>query len=631
MDELQVLLDRAKKAKAEGFSDKDIAYQIYAATNGAYQSISDLTRAIAAADDPHRGFKGFARAVGEGATFSLWDEAMGVLYAAIPGGKGYREARDISRGRYEPYREDHPRLALAGEIAGGAVPALLTAGGGAALGAGAAGARAGAGLGTRVAGGLIGGAMGGAGAGALTGAGMAEEMSDVPMEALAGGIGGAAVGGALGAAAPLAGAVAKPLAQRVGAVVAPEATARWISRDMLRKAYRATGMSEQEIIDAMRRMPEGSVVADLDPALAREARAAVNQAPGLERAGGSYEAVGRRHAGRGQRIADELQRGRRSLRTGSEMMQETQALVEKARKEGYDVLEAEWTGQSGRNLRDIIEADPDLMAVIEDIMPGFKEGRGIGFREAQDILIDARKQASALAEYPARGRRLLEASKRIENALEEVAPGFSDVQAQYAQALRMDAAYPVGLRSWSKGLSELRLLTKEMNPHELEAFRIGMLDKVEDALRQSEAGNPIASQLMRGMDLGERLRATFRSDEAFEAFMNVLEREGRWQLTWNKISGGSTTAKQSNDLLQGGLSLRGIASEIFDPGQVREQAAQAAGQQLLSPPAPGFTPDIESNKFLQILQMANPILRGSAPGAAAPRAQQGLLGEQVPF
>lgn len=119
----------------------------------------------------------------QGATFGFGDEIAGAIAAAIPGGKGYREARDASRENLARIRGEMPEAAFLAEVAGGfAVPGAGT------VGAARTGATAGSAIGRA--------AAAGAASGALYGAGEADELEDVPGDALAGGLLGGFIGGA---------------------------------------------------------------------------------------------------------------------------------------------------------------------------------------------------------------------------------------------------------------------------------------------------------------------------------------------------------------------------------------------------------------------------------------------------
>jgi hypothetical protein len=132
----------------------------------------------------HNSFSNKLRMLFQGATLRFGDEAIGAAAAAVPGGKGYREARDDSRERVEALRNATPGMAAVMEGVGG----LLLPGGVATKAATKLGGVAGTAL-LGAEGGVIGG---------LFGAGDApegERLQSAKVPAVA--------GAATGAAAPL--------------------------------------------------------------------------------------------------------------------------------------------------------------------------------------------------------------------------------------------------------------------------------------------------------------------------------------------------------------------------------------------------------------------------------------------
>lgn len=623
-EDLKKLLATAKEAKSAGLPVEEINYEIFQRSDGAAASISALEGLVAAQERPLSSTAGFARALGEGATMSLWDEAAGALAAVVPGGRGYREARDVSRGRYAGYTEEHPKTALLGEMLGGAViPAV---------GSGVGAARAGAGLGARIVGGVLGGGIGGGISGGITGVGQAEEVGDVPLNALVGTGIGAAGGALLGGGVPVLGAITKPLAQRAGALLAPDATARWMSRDMLRRAMEDAGIpNAEELVRRAQALPEGSVLADVDPALSRQARAMVNRSGELERAGGPVEALGQRHGTRGQRIARDLEETSGISISYEQGIRDLNDEIATIRREGYDVLEQRMPGGIISNdISNTIQNNPDLLDFAQKSLPGFGVRRPT-FREMQDLLIDLRAAANQYETLPGKGRRLLEAYDQLRESMERAfparpgEPSFADVQARMALTYEKAAAYELGAKkAWGMRAREVREAVLQMPEGVRESFRIGYLDKLETELRKKAAGGATAQSLLdanAAPEIFERLQPLFTDDASMRAFMSRMARERRWATTWRALSGNSTTARQANDLAEMPLGMRGILDQITNPGEAQRAAATQAGNILMgAPPAqagmlpPGMPQD---NPFARLLQISNPLLRGAAGGQGA--------------
>lgn len=89
---------------------------------------------------------GLGAAAGQGATFRFLDEIVGTARGILPGGITPQQGRELERAAFEQVQKEQPVAALAAEVGGAAVPALLSFGATApvsATGIGTAAARAG--------------------------------------------------------------------------------------------------------------------------------------------------------------------------------------------------------------------------------------------------------------------------------------------------------------------------------------------------------------------------------------------------------------------------------------------------------------------------------------------------------
>jgi|TARA_R110001632_G_scaffold233065_1_gene376230 hypothetical protein len=89
---------------------------------------------------------GLGAAAGQGLTFRFLDEIVGTTRGILPGGVTPQQGRDLERRSFEKVQRERPAAALAAEIGGAALPALLTLGAStpvSATGIGTAAARAG--------------------------------------------------------------------------------------------------------------------------------------------------------------------------------------------------------------------------------------------------------------------------------------------------------------------------------------------------------------------------------------------------------------------------------------------------------------------------------------------------------
>lgn len=546
----------------------------------------------------------FLRMAAQGATFGFADELAGLGAAVVPGGKGYTEARDASRQRVEDLRTLAPGASFMAEMAGGAPVPL---GGGAAVaqrvvrpGAGVAAramARGGAGAAT--------GAMGGG----LMGAGESEatDIQGLLGDVRSGATTGAGVGGLFGLGAPLVTGGAGKVGRFVRELVDPERAGRAEATRTLRRAFGDAGIAPSEVGPRLERLGPDGVVADLDPSLARMARDARNQAPALERAGGPVSRLQQRAGGRGDRMAESLRREAglpERMARGKEL---ADAAVRRVREQHYRPLEEAFQSVDGPNVAAALR-DPRVAAVAKRVAPDLVDedvakklaemgvpanklpaGRPPSFRELQDVMMDLRDDASAAraAGRPNASMKSNEAYETLLSAMEQDIPGFADAQAAFRKAAKTLEAYDIGHGMKGKPASELAAEMAKLPPEAHDAFRVGLIERWEEALRTRDTGGAAAGALTNaGQELRDQVRVLFGSDEAFRRFLARTGLEETFQITERALSGNSTTAQQLNDALQSAPSSRSevvnkVWNAIFSPGEARRIQAERVGNLLL--------------------------------------------------
>jgi len=581
MNEWERLLEAARKAKAGGATDAQINASINRRTGGQYKDMAGLESAITS--DPLTG-KGpsfgrdMLRSAAQGATFGFADELAGIGAAMVPGGRNRQEATAASRGRMERIREEHPVAAPVAEILGG-----LVVPGGTGLKVGKSVLRA---TGNRIAAGVAGGGVGGLLGGAVTGAGEADsDLSGRAAGAAIGGGVGAVTGGLLGAG----GAAAGRVIERAGGMMG---SARAHAGATLDRALGDAGIfNPDEIAARVRGLGPGSVVADLSPNLGREARAAANQAPGLAAETGPIRNLERRAAARGERIAGDLRGSSGLTRTYEASLEAAEQALDDARVTHYRPLEDAFPVVDGANVRAAL-ADSRIAPIVRQVAPDVAQGkRAPSFRELQDIMMDAKDNMTAAraAGRPNASQKAGEAFGLIEGAMKQDIPGFADAQDAYSIASRRIAAHDLGRKAAMKAPSDIRAEIAALPEEARDAFRQGMLDRFESQLRERTGGGGKAvSMINAGTEMQDRLRQIVADDPGMQSLLSSLEREARWSRTWNALSGGSTTAQQTNDIFaQIPLSKQGIMTALMSNivglgANERIAAAEIIGRVLMS-------------------------------------------------
>lgn len=619
MDELQRLLEAARKAKADGVSQAAIDASIQRRTRGQYETMTALESAVTA--DPLSGKsptfgRDMLRAAAQGASFGFGDEIAGLVAGALPGGKTRQEATALSRARVDRIRDEHPVASTVAEIAGGA---FLPGGAGASVGRSVLRA-----TGNKIAAGIAGGAAGGLLGGATTGAGEAEGgIGQRVAGAAMGGTVGLLAGGAFGGGAAGVGRAV----ERGGGMLGSARAHAGASLD--RSLAEAGVFNPDEIVSRVKALGPGSVVADLSPNLGREARAAANQAPSLAAEGGPIRALERRASERGERIASDLRAASGLSRNYEESLEAAKAAIPEVRAAHYKPLEEAFPAVNGRNVSDALK-DPRIAPLVRKVAPDVAAGkRAPSFRELQDIMMDTRDEMSAArkAGRPNRAQKAREAYDLIAGAMDEDIPGFADAQRAYGIAQSRVGAHDLGRRMASKSPSDIRVELDALPEEARDAFRQGLLDRFETQLRERTGGGGPSGKAIAMINAGDtmrdRLRLIVGNDPGMKELLTGLEREARWARTWSAISGGSTTAQQFNDIFtQIPLSKQGIMNTLLSNivglgASERVAAAEMIGRVLMS--------DGENAARLMAQELALKASGSAATGAVGGTAATGVL------
>lgn len=565
----------AVKARDAGYGYNDINKYIHDKTG--IPGIASLEKALDIPVESSISAKNLARSAYQGATFGWGDEIAGAVAQVVPGGHDYESMRAELNTREQQFQRDHPVASLGANIVGGAIiPGLGGAGAMRAVGGGVA-RRA-------LAGGVVGGLLG-AGAGAVEGAGRAEPGQRLE-GAWTGATGGGLLGGAIGAAGPI---VGPPLRKAAGAVTDRfrGAGANTIARREVLGALEDAQIRPSQFEDAYSALPPGSMPADVDPALAERVRAASNISPRVNRQGGPVERVVERARGQGERMADDLRAATR-LRSGFDIEDISKRAKEEVREIYFRPLE-QANNPASHPLWPELLANDDMKRILRSrgITPG--ENGELTFTEVQSILGRLRAKMTGQKD-PDLYRRYSDLYRAFRDTAEEAIEDFRVANLAYEHALARGRAWELGQDAFRLSSADLRKAFDQMPTEEAkEAFRQGMLDKIERSLREREGGGAMARRLL-GMEnaseMLERGRLLFDSEEEFARYLNSLEAMRRWKITSNIIRGNSTTARQIAGMAQSDMApsrqqlLWEILTMAFDDRETRMQAADVVADVL---------------------------------------------------
>lgn len=622
-EELLRMMQQAGAALRMGADPAAVDQRVAQMTGGQFTTLAEVGPAVMAmqqearqqpeqqamdrlASDGGNALSDFARMAGQGLTFGFGDELAGMAASSL--GKDYTEARDASRQRVDDLRATSPGASMMGEIAGGVGVPLA---GGVKLARSLAGPhssvirRAGAGAAAGAATGGVGGGLFG------LGESRAEDAGGMARDAGIGAALGGTAGGVLGGALPAVGAGVSKGTRFLGEVLFPESQGANEASRRLQRVFAEAGVGADDIPRRMDALGPEAVIADIDPRLAREARAATNQAATLDRAGGPVQNLRERTDARGERMARALREASgisESMQSGQEA---ARRVVREVREQHYHALEQAFPEVDGDAVAQALR-DPRVAAVARRIAPktvasedavarvvaqgvpeeqarALVKGKPPSFMELQDMMMDLRDEVTSAraAGRPNASRKAQEAFELLTGAMEQDIPGFGEAQNAFHIASKKLEGYENGFKAWTGSAREIQEAMAELPVEAHDSFRAGLIQRWEEKLLTKEGTSGAVNSILRaGSDMREQIRAAFGSDEGFSQFLRQRDLERTFRLTEGAVQGNSTTIQQGLDALDSAPAsksqlLNRIYEAVLSPGESRRTQATAVGEQLL--------------------------------------------------
>ena len=486
-EELRALFAEAREARGQ-IPDEELNKLIVQFTKGQARNMASLAQLVGEQseqvlpeEEPSLGkFPGAVQAFGQGLTFNLLDEAIG-LVSPEEGERVQRQSRQ--------FQEEHPILSAGGEIAGAIVPGILG-------GVGAARALpAAANAFTRTTARRLGtGALIGGAEGALSEAGRAETGERLRAAATGGAFG--AVGGAIGAGVvtPLLSVAGSQIARRlpgaanrragrlVGNILEEQGGSAEIDR-LAAQARRVGGETGDEVRVFDLVGPKLGQAAELDPVALRQAT----------------DAIERRSARAPSRIKQQTELAL-GVEDSAEELRQLARTQRAATRQAYNELSADQQMIPNTELiEDLLERPSGKRAFntaakarADNGLAPLPEGQ-MDFDAMQDVKLALDDQVTRAYKSgtpnAARGVRELRDSwvVQMNNTFENFAP----TQAQFAGAAQIDEALEQGRRIASKSLQEVDddLLRIADDPVLMRAYRSGAAEGVGERVSRRE--NPV--------------------------------------------------------------------------------------------------------------------------------------------
>ncbi len=474
-----------------------------------------------------------------GATYGvLAPESWGGLPDNITWSEAYDGIRDHINTDTKAYAKRNPKSALALELMGG-----LTTGG---VGMSRTMPKAGASFLNRTA--RYGGT--GAATGGVAGAGYSE-----PGQRLEGGVEGAMVGGTVGTVLPVAGSGARGAGRFVHGRMQSGASGsaqQKVGDDLVKAGYEAP----ETAIERLRELGPDATVADLSERTLTTAEGAA-QYPGAAREAAQF--FQKRGVNSGRRVAhdiDQLFGGRVSVHSLiddviSRSAKESEPLYTKAMAQPVQVNET---------LQNILKTPAAQQALRRASSIAANEGQELSgqldmrawdlIKKGLDDVID-RAGRTSMGKMTESGRAVLSVKRRLVAELDRQNPIYKEARMVYAGHADTKKAAEEGLKFFNKSEAEIDHAMKTMSQSELDAYRLGAMQRLYDEAKKTTDAGSAYKRLSGDASKRDRIKLVLQDDEALSQLESALLREQTYLNTLNTTRGNSATARREASMAEG--------------------------------------------------------------------------------
>lgn len=489
-----------------------------------------------------------SRAVAQGLTFGFADEIEAKIREGLGQGN-YKDIRNDIRKQQEAFQKDNPALSAALEIGGSlALPTGV-------VGLGAKSALKGGqtllktiGKGTAT----------GASAGAITGAGVAPEMKDVGTYAgQYAGIGGV-LGGAAVPALNLAGKTVKNLAQGLGLGDANKIATKKLSETLQKEnltpsdvqtvlnEYRGLGVPEATIADLGTNLQNLGYSSYIVPSRAKTGTEAFLQERGASLPGQLVEGLTKKSNLTSNKFGYDYIN---DLAT----KQVEQARIAYPKAYEKDIPITPFTKYFDRDVFKTAYKEAQKRADVEGIsLPELENLKAVK-KVPTDVLhqikigldrVVEKETDSITGKVSGYGSDVVKVRKEFNDLIKAQNPLYAQANKKFADSLEVQNAYKTGADYLKVGESELVKNLQSMKPAQKEAFRIGMVSKIQDNLSTFE-GVDFTKKIFGSDRKRSALRYAFDNQQGFDDFVKQLEGQRKLLQTQRKVLGGSQTQERA--------------------------------------------------------------------------------------
>ena len=176
-----------------------------------------------------------------------------------------------------------------------------------------------------------------------------------------------------------------------------------------------------------------------------------------------------------------------------------------------------------------------------------------------------------------RGREVTILKNKINDRIKGLNKPYAEATAKYADRMDLSKAYSTGVDFKLKSEKDLMRQVSKMRPEEKEAFRTGVITKVQELASTTPDASDFTKTVFGSPQRRTALRLAFDSQKDFDRFEKFMKMQVEKSKTARKVMGGSETAERQALMKDGRVDPTMIMRLTSIPG-----AAQELGNQLLS-------------------------------------------------
>jgi hypothetical protein len=242
-----------------------------------------------------------------------------------------------------------------------------------------------------------------------------------------------------------------------------------------------------------------------------------------------------------------------------------------------------------------------------------------------DDVIQAEK-AGTFGQSNNQARIITDLKNRMLREIDEANPAYKEARKIWSSQAGMDDALESGRLSLKQSPEATRRALGDLSEAEKQMFRVGMADAIRDRIGSANFTHNALLKFFSSRDQLANLKAAFATDEQFSAFRKAMFAEAQKRVTYNTVTGNSTTAKQMVDMADaGGLESGVNFVQNAATGGITSATLRWVGSRLKM--LGGFTPQVAEQVSRKLLA-ADPATVKQITGALMKIENQKISADQ---